>query len=583
MRLIRRTRSAGGLLAVAFLVTASSCGADPPDRLMSPPAPDATVADEPGSTWAPTVTDAIEQASTVTSTAVAVSAPFDAMLEESQQVPVQWLVPWDDGFLAIGVGYPPQPLPDQLPPEVAALFPPEVTALFPDGLPATLEEAMEVLRAAGLYGVVMKILNEHPEAMDAVQSIPAPGPELIASWSTDGDSWILTEMAAPTGLRDVSQVVVSGDRLTVAGTMPPDDGDGSSIVTVASTTDLENWITASFPVTKPEGAPEAAQISAYPIAVAADDEHWVVRILVDVMVDPVSGPAGAPPLAELWSGAWGGEPAVSDTMQQFATLLATSDGFLDLGERVAFSPDGQTWTEVPEQAPNVSYYGAAPLDGGAVAVTGTPYGESSIVILDANGTTRTEVAIPDLGDGYSAWGSTSSPAFIVATAMAAPGEQTIVLEHDGFELTQAYGDVAAYQVVELSTGDVVVEESVDLRTTEITEDGLFEYLAEDMGGITITDPETGATIVEIPPSAISSAWAEAQAGDETTLDAGQPDFWVLATPDGETWLLGDLDESDPTGSNPPTLVATNGATVLVGTTGWQPGGTDVWQRFSMTE
>ena len=582
MRLIRRSRSAGGLLAVAFLVAASGCGADPPDRLTSPPAVDsADTTDEPDATWAPAVTDAIVRASTVTSTAVAVNAPFDAMLEESQQIPVQWLVPWDDGFLAVGVGYPARPLPDQLPPEVAALFPPEVNALFPDGLPPTQEEAMNILREAGLFDDVMRILNEHPEAMDAVQSIPAPGPELIASWSTDGDSWIPTEMAAPGGIGDVAQLVVSGDRLTVAGTTPPGDDGGPWIVTVASTTDLENWITASFPLTQPEGLPEPEQIWAFPIAVAADDQYWVVRVMVGA--DTYAAPSDSEPIAELWSGAWGGGTATIDAGQQSWMLLATSDGFLDLGERIAFSPDGQRWTDVaPEPGPNVLFQAAAPLDGAVLAITGTPYGESSIVMLDAKAATITEVAIPDLGDGFSAWSSMSSPAFIASTRMAAPAEQTIVLEHDGFEFTQEFGDVAAYRLVELSTGDLVVEESVDLRTTEVTEDGPFEYLAENMIRITITDPETGATIVEIPRSAIDRASEEALGGGETALDAGQPGLWLLATSDGETWLLADVDEGDPAGFNPPSLVATNGTTVLVGTSGMQTG-PDVWQRFSMTE
>lgn len=579
---IRRSRSARGLFAVAFLVAASGCGADPPDRLTSPPATDATdIADEPDATWAPAVTDALEPASTMTSTAVAVSAPFDAMLEGSQSVPVRWLVPWDDGFLAVGVQYPAQPLPDRLPPEVAALFPPEVTALFPDGLPPTLEEASDILREAGLYDVVVKILNEHPEAMDAVRSTPRPGPELMAAWSTDGDSWIPTEMASPDGIGDVSQLAVSGERLTVAGTLPPgENGEPPSVVMVASTTDLVNWITASFPLTPPEGLPETAQIFASPIAVAADDEHWVVRVMVDAIPDPSSaGPSVSQTRAERWSGAWGGEPAKSDAGQQSWLLLATSDGFLDLGLGVAFSPDGQTWTQVPEPAPNVQFQAAAPLGDGVVAIAGTPVGESAIVMLDADGTNMTEVAIPDLSDGFSAWSWTSSPAFIVTPATAAP-VQTVVVEHDGFELTQEFSDVAAYQLVDLATGDVVVEESVDLRAAENTEDGTFEYLAEDASGITITDPQTGDTIVEIPRAAISSAWDEAQGGDETTLDAPQPDLWLLATADSETWLLQDLDESESDEFNQPPLVAANGTTVLVGTSGMQPG-TDVWQRFTI--
>jgi hypothetical protein len=168
--------------------------------------------------------------------------------------------------------------------------------------------------------------------------------------------------------------------------------------------------------------------------------------------------------------------------------------------------------------------------------------------------------------------------------MPAPVTQ-IVIEHDGFELTQEYSNVVAYQLVELSTGDVVVEESVDLGTTEMTQDGPFEYLVEDVSGITITDPETGDTIVEIPRSVITSAWEEAQGGGtETTRDAeqaaGQPNLWLLATADAETWLVEDLGRG-PDGSNGPILAAANGTTVLVGTPGGEPG-TDVWQRFAIT-
>jgi hypothetical protein len=234
---------------------------------------------------------------------------------------------------------------------------------------------------------------------------------------------------------------------------------------------------------------------------------------------------------------------------------------------------------VPEQTPNVLYQAAAPLADAVVAITGTPSGESSIVVLDASGTNMAEVAIPELGDGFSAWSSSSSPAFVVTAAMPAPDAPTVVLEHEGFELTMEYGEIATYQLVDRSTDDVVIEESVDLRTIEMTEDGPFEYLVQDVSGITITDPETGATIVEIPSATVTQAWEEAQRDNPPTSGVGGPDLWLLATDDGETWLVQDLDEG---GTNGPLLVATNGTTVLVGTPGWEPG-TDVWQRFSMPE
>jgi hypothetical protein len=596
MRSIRRSRSVAGLFAAAILIAASGCGSDDTGQQLSPAptevteateSPDATdAADEPDSTWAPAVTDAPEPAQLVTSTPVEVAAPFAAVLEDSEYVPVQWLVPWDGGFLAIGVRYPPQPLPDQLPPEIAELFPPEVNALFPDGLPPTQQEATDILREAGLLDVVMDILNDNPEAMDAVQSAPRPDPALLAAWSIDGDSWMPTELSQPADTGAVSNIAVSGDRLTMTGAVQPADAGDPWIMTVASTTDLATWEAASFALPDTGGSAEQAQMWATPIAAATDDEHWVVRVMVDgpadAMADPESDLPESDSHVELWSGRWGGEPATSDAGQLSWMLLATNDGFLDMGERVAFSRDGQTWTELPDLAPNTSVQAAAPLGDDVLAIMGTPFGDSSIVVLDATGVTKGEVAIPELGDGFSVWSSMSSPAFIVTTEAFGPYEQTIVVEHEGFELTQEYAAVAAYRLVDLSTGDVVAEESVDLRTTDITGTTPFEYLTEGSSGVTISDPETGDAIVVVPHSVIGRAFEEAGAGDETTDEGASPDLWLLATDDGDTWLLHDLDEGAPDEFNPPLLVATNGSIVLAGTPGWEPG-TDVWQRFTITE
>jgi hypothetical protein len=59
-----------------------------------------------------------------------------------------------------------------------------------------------------------------------------------------------------------------------------------------------------------------------------------------------------------------------------------------------------------------------------------------------------------------------------------------------------------------------------------------------------------------------------------------PDVWLLATDDGETWMLEPLDDVVIDMWGPPALVATNGTDVLVRTndTGW---GAELWQRFAM--
>ena len=638
MRSIRRSRAAVGVLTAAFLVAASGCGADRPDRLTSPPATDATeaISSPEATTPSTAATDTLESLPAVQPAAVAVNAPFGAPADDADFVPVQWLVPWDDGFLAVGVGYPPQPLPDQLPPEIADLFPPEVTALFPDGLPPTQQEAVEILEEADLLDEVMDVVNEYPEAMDALQSAPRPAASLVATWSADGETWTPVEMTPPDGLGDLSQLAVFGDRLTITGTSLPSEDLVSWTVTVASTTDLETWTTESFEIRPPEGVPDDVQVWASPISVAANDENWAVRTIVDASVDPyeylseelqeraMTGGSGigiepdgvmvefdvengegteverftwaelgvpddvvpylqgARSRVELWSGTWGGEPSVSVGDEPFGQLLATSAGFLDFGDGVAFSPDGTTWTQVSTPQPNLWFQAVAPLGDDVVAIAGTPYGESSIHVVDATGTNWTDVELAGLDETFSAWNSTSSPAFILANDPPTPDPQTVIVEHDGFELTRVYDDVVSYELVDLSTGDVVAEESVDLRTTQAPADGPFENLTENMVGVTITDPVTGATIVQIPHSAMGAAWDEARGGDDETFEYHEPDLWLLATADGETWLLHDLDDGDPDEPDPPQLVATDGRIVLVGTYGWEPG-TGIWQRFTLTE
>jgi hypothetical protein len=574
MRSIRRFRSALGLFAVAVLVAAAGCGSERTDQQgASATTRSADAADQPEATWAPTVNDAPEPVATVTATAVEVSGPFDALLDEDENAPmIQWLVPWDGGFLAVAVRTPAQPLPDRLPTEVADLFPPEVTALFPDGLPATQQEAVDILEEAGLFDVVLDILNENPEAMDAVQSVATPDPELVAMWSIDGEEWTPTAIATPPGIGWGPQLAVAGDRLTLAGPGWWSDQADPWIVTVASTTDLENWDTAQ--ITVPEG-----ETSVSPVSVAADDEHWVVRMMAE-RTDPTSGTRSFEPQLELWSSAWDGDPTLIETDGTSWVLLSTSEGFLDLGEDVRFSPDGKTWTEGAPLGPNVSVQTATPLGDDVLAITSAPYGDSSILLLDATGTTVDEVEIPELGDRFSTWSEMSSPAFVVETATPDPSPQTIVVEHDGFELTQEFGAVAAYQLVDLATGDVVAQESVDLRTTEIGDDGPFEHLVEGISGITITDPDTGDTIVEIPQSAVGRAWQSAQRDAEATAE--QPDRWLLATTDGETWLLEDLGDGEPDEFDAPILATVNGATVLTGPFGWEPG-IGTWQRYTMAE
>ena len=112
--------------------------------------------------------------------------------------------------------------------------------------------------------------------------------------------------------------------------------------------------------------------------------------------------------------------------------------------------------------------------------------------------------------------------------------------------------------------------------------GPFEHLTEDATGVEIADPVTGAMIVRIPQVVMGRAWQEATGQDDADVEHREPDLWLLATADGATWLLEDLDDVGYQDPNPPQFVVTNGETVLVGTIGWEPD-TAVWHRFTLAE
>jgi len=637
MHRIQRTGGVAALLVAAVLAT-SACGssAEDPDSLAVPAdtAPASTVSDVPATVVQdePTTTVVADDATSTASTGIEMPSPFGAAPEDPDFVPVQWLVPWGDGFLAMGVRTSPTALPEQLPPEVAELFPPEVVELFPDGLPPTQQEAIEILEDADLFEVVMDVLDEHPEAFNALTAVAPPDFETVATWSMDGEDWTSLDITPPDGFGAPAHVVVFGDRLTMVDSPAPDSMDRSPVrMSVASTTDLEAWVMDTFEVEVPNTIPESVMVSTHPAAIAANDEGWVVDVATNAFVEveqflPESvrelqeGPGtlgidpegvtvgryedgavisverftwdeldvpdellpylrGEGPETTLWGGPWAGQPA-STPGDNFpgGMLIATAAGFLDLSEDFTYSPDGITWSAVAPPQPNLWVEAAAPLDGDVMAFTRNAADEVAVYRVDPTGETWTMLDVPEGVDGHAnSWSPSSSPAFLLGTYNAGLGPEGVVVQYEGFELTMTYGADRSYQLVDVATGEVVLEESIDLAVTQEPPDGPFENVADDMIGLTFTDPDTGGVIVSIPHSVIGAAFDVPDGGAD---EVPGPDWWVLATHDGEVWLLADVDEGDGDEPGMPSLVATNGGYTLVGSPWWEPGNAP-WQRFPM--
>jgi len=86
--------------------------------------------------------------------------------------------------------------------------------------------------------------------------------------------------------------------------------------------------------------------------------------------------------------------------------------------------------------------------------------------------------------------------------------------------------------------------------------GLEPALTIDEAGITVTDPATGDVLVVFSNDLLDAAQSE-------NFDEGggeyNPDFWLLASLDGQRFVTDDIDDA----TDGPTSLATNGTRLLL--------------------
>ncbi len=319
----------------------------------------------------------------------------------------EWSVPWEDGFLVGSTFFPPQPLPDQLPEEVLALFPQEVIDVFGGELPATISEATTMLSDAGLLDVVSEIISNNPEAYDAIYGTPVQvAPTLDVRFTVDGETWEPREMVLPPDATSFSGAAAVGDRLAVVYSVidPLTGMPVGGRVVVATTTDLSTWTTQEIVLPSPGELPEGVNWSVFAQGLVANESGWVVPVYSSVDVDAYSlvpedvrselddsrglsvgtsndgitiesgfdengnNPASSvsytweelgvdPDLAALisqqsftptmWTSSWEGTPLATDAPVAQGPMVATPAGFVTWNDQTWFSPDGVTWTASP--------------------------------------------------------------------------------------------------------------------------------------------------------------------------------------------------------------------------------------------
>jgi hypothetical protein len=443
-----------------------------------PTAPTDSVADTaPTDSVAPTPTPTVPLVGPARVPGVAVDAPAET----------QFAFPWRDGFVAGSVVFPPQLLPAELPPEIAALFPQEVIDLFAGDLPATIDEATTMLSEAGLLDEVSEIISANPEASAAIYGEPNTDPPTIdARFTTDGEAWETIEMTLPAGATYFDGLATAGDGLAVLFTEPQTpENPGGSVVTVATTTDLVNWTTQEvMPSALPVELPKGIRRSVSGQGLVANDTGWAITLFDAVEVDvlqlvpddvrerlassdgglgysaddrgvvltsstldatetlsytweELGVPADVVPYVtdneyrpQTWAATWDGEPTQSDLTDGSGQMLATPSGFLQWTDETLFSPDGLTWTASPLPNPDGNVLGGFAVDGGVIVMSTSPDGPVDVYRLDETGGSPTLLDLPDLPEtfvtGFSPW-APSSGLIVDASGPGGGGEADLWL------------------------------------------------------------------------------------------------------------------------------------------------------------
>jgi hypothetical protein len=567
---------------------------------------------------------------------------------------VEWIVPWQGGFLAASTTYAPQPLPAELPEEIIALFPPEVVDFFDGELPPTIDEATLMLSEAGLLDEVAAVVQSNPAAYEAIYGAAgaATEPETDVVFSSDGVDWEPIDFVAPEGMYGLYGVQSTGTRLAVATQLAPEvtpfdtaRPDQTAPIVVATTTDLITWDVVELDVGgRPAGLPEVITYGIAPSELAINDNGWLlsvdsfsdidiaavlpeairdevvngsggygtswddsgvqIEVYGDAPVETVptsddEGNFGDPEVAEsftftwdelgvdpaavamingggggrqLFTSTWGGEPVEVDDVEGWS-IAAGDDGFyVSRGDSIEYSADAITWTTIalPDDVYTISSIKTLP--DGIVALGGDDAGASSLYRWTGSTATweRLEVpgAPPSMSDVFGGMGS--APAMIVdGTERQVPEPTEITVEADGFTMVMRQDFTTASVVVTNRDGTVVAQEAFDWRAGD--QPASWRY---GNNGVEIIDTDTGELIVTFDNDVMEAAYRE-QTDQFEQPDELAPDLWLLATSDGERWLVEDLDVSIDDSRFGPGGIAISNDVLLVNSG-------DGWDRYDLS-
>jgi hypothetical protein len=467
----------------------------------------------------------------------------------------------------------------------------------------TTWEPIEMVVPDGLYGlygvqstgtrlaVAAQIQDE--QAISDGSTYPDQVGRIIVATTTDLVNWDITDVdagARPAGLPDVYQFGASPGTLAVndsgwvlgvqtysdvnIDSLLPDDVRerlNSSRGGAGTSTDETGVIIEIYddgPVATDSASDEGDVVFGEPVITETLRFSWEELGVDPAVLDQINGGGDQ----TVYAASWDSAPVEVDGVTAWS-IVGTASGFYAVGgDSLDYSADGVSWTSLALPAGQVGVGSVKSLDGDALVFTQDDENATSVFQVSGARGEWERLDHPDLPAAMNnVFGNdNSTPALIVdGSEPVVPEPTEITVEADGFIMVMREQQSEVSVLVTDSSGAVVADETVDWRSGD--EPSTWRHANS---GVQILDEETGATIVTFGNSVMEAAYRE-QTDRYDQFDEYDPDLWLVATTDGDRWLIEDLDVSLDDANFGPGALALNGTTLLVDIG-------DGWQRYDLS-
>lgn len=258
--------------------------------------------------------------------------------------------------------------------------------------------------------------------------------------------------------------------------------------------------------------------------------------------------------ASMWAASWGNSPVSVEAESAPYDIVAADNGFYGVAETLLYSADGVSWTKLTSPVESFGVQGPLPIGDGVAVMVMT---EAGSITYRVNGATDVwePIDLDGIPDNLSGnFGNSGAVWMLVEQDVPEP--TSITVEADGFTLTQSDNLSGSTVLLVDADGNEVINETWNRRSDD--DPGVLEY---SLSGIDVVDPVSGEVIVSIDSAVMEAAYREAY--PSSIEESYDPDVWLLASVDGDNWIVDHLGQSPDGEFFGPGASAINGSTVLI--------------------